>query len=131
MILLDTHVWIWFVSNPELLSQQAANAVNEAVLKKSVLISSISVWEVALLVKRKRLRLSMDVNNWIAASERLPFFSFVPVDNKIARKSVQLPSSVPKDPADRIIIASSIAKGAVLVTKDKKIRAFPKVETLW
>ena len=131
MILLDTHAWVWFVSSPDRLSQPAADAINDAILKKSVLISSISVWEVALLVKRNRLRLSIDVRDWITGSESLPFFSFVPIDNEIALKSVQLSPPLPKDPADRIIIASAIVKGATLITKDNKIRTVPDVETLW
>ena len=81
MIVLDTHAWIWFASNPEILSRKAKKAVDLAVRKKSVLVSSISVWEVALLVKKKRLELSMDVADWIAKSENLPFIQFIPVSN--------------------------------------------------
>ena len=131
MILLDTHTWVWFVSNPEFLSERALEAIQQAVREKAVLISSISVWEVALLVKRQRLLLTMETKDWIAATETLSFVSFIPVDNKIALDSVQLPPPLHNDPADRIIIASAIATNAVIITKDEKIRNYHKVNTLW
>jgi len=131
MIVLDTHAWIWFASNPEILSRKAKKAVDLAVKKKSVLVSSISVWEVALLVKKKRLELSMDVADWIAKSENLPFIQFIPVSNSIAVKSVNLPPPLHPDPADRIIIATALSIGAPLVTKDKKIAAYSHVKTIW
>ena len=131
MIVLDTHAWIWFASKPEALSKKARKALNAAVNDKNVLISSISVWEVALLVKNKRLKLSMDVLDWIAKSENLPFIQFIPVSNSIAVKSVNLPPPLHPDPADRIIIATALSIGAPLVTKDKKIAAYSHVKTIW
>ena len=131
MIVLDTHAWIWFASNPEILSRKAKKAVDLAVRKKSVLVSSISVWEVALLVKKKRLELSMDVADWIAKSENLPFIQFIPVSNSIALKSVNLPPPLHPDPADRIIIATALSAGAPIVTKDKNISDYAHVRTIW
>jgi PIN domain nuclease of toxin-antitoxin system len=131
MIVLDTHAWIWFTSNPEALSKKAKKAVDAAVKEKNVLVSSISAWEVALLVKNKRLKLSMDVTDWIAKSEILPFIQFIPVSNSIAVKSVNLPQPLLSDPADRIIIATALSTGAPLVTKDKKISDYSHVKTIW
>jgi PIN domain nuclease of toxin-antitoxin system len=131
MIVLDTHAWIWFASKPEALSKKARKALDAAVNDKNVLISSISVWEVALLVKNKRLKLSMDVLDWIAKSENLPFIQFIPVSNSIAVKSVNLPPPLHPDPADRIIIATALSTGAPLVTKDKKLAAYSHVKTIW
>jgi PIN domain nuclease of toxin-antitoxin system len=131
MILLDTHVWIWFVSNPELLSEKAGKAIDASVEENAVFISSMSAWEVALLVARKRLELTLDVADWVAKSEMLPFIQFVPVDNDIAMKSVRLPEPFHHDPADRIIIASAISLGVPLLTKDRRIRQYPHVKTIW
>ena len=131
MIMLDTHTWIWFVSKPEVLSKRALKAVSAAVKEKSVLISSISAWEVALLVIKKRLELSLDVTDWIAKSEKLPFIQFIGVSNSIAVKSVNLPQPLHPDPADRIIIATALSAGAPLVTKDKKLLNYPHVKTIW
>ena len=131
MIVLDTHVWIWFISNPENLSKQAEKAINKAVKDKSVLISSISAWELALLVQKKRLKLKLEVNDWIAKSEGLPFIQFIPVTNSIAVKSVNLPTPLHADPADRIIIATALSVGSPLVTKDKKLLDYSAIKTIW
>ncbi len=131
MIVLDTHAWIWFISKPEVLSKRARKAVSAAVEEKSVLISSISAWEVALLVIKKRLTLSLDVTDWIAKSEGLPFIQFIEISNSIALKSVNLPQPLHPDPADRIIIATALSAGAPLVTKDKKLLNYPHVKTIW
>jgi PIN domain nuclease of toxin-antitoxin system len=131
MIVLDTHIWIWFISEPEILSKRAKKAVFAAAKEKSVLISSISAWEVALLVKKKRLTLSLDVTDWIAKSEGLPFIQFIEISNSIAVKSVNLPQPLHPDPADRIIIATALSTGVPLVTKDKKLLDYPHIKTIW
>ena len=131
MIVLDTHVWVLFVSNPELLSKRAKRSLDTAMEEKGILIASISTWEVALLVAKKRLRLTLSVTDWIAKSEALPFITFIPVDNLVAMKSVNLPQPLHNDPADRIIIATAISMGAPLITKDEKILKYPHVQTIW
>lgn len=131
MIVLDTHAWVWFVSNPELLSKKAKRTIERAVVDNNVFISSISAWEVALLTSKKRLLLSMEVADWIKKSEMLPFVNFIPVDNSIAVKSVNLPQPFHSDPADRIIIATTISLGASLITKDERILKYPHVKTIW
>ena len=131
MIVLDTHAWIWFISNPDLLSKRAKKAVNAAVKDKSILISSISAWELALLVTKNRIKLTLDVTDWIAKSESLPFIQFVPLTNSIAVKSVNLPLPLHPDPADRIIIATALSVGAPLVTKDKKLLDYAPTKTIW
>jgi len=131
MIVLDTHVWVWFVSNPELLSKPAKKAIDAAMAQKEIFISSISAWEAALLVDKKRLELTLDITDWIAKSEKLPFFQFIPVDNSVAVKSVNLPQPLHSDPADRIIIATAITIAASVITKDEKILNYPHVKSIW
>ncbi len=131
MIVLDTHVWLWWVSNPELLSAAARKTIDHEMVDGEIGISSISAWEVAILVKKGRLDLTMSAGDWIARSEALPFLRFIPVDNRIALKSANLPGQLHDDPADRIIIATTITLGGILVTKDDKIRKYPHVRTTW
>lgn len=131
MILLDTHAWVWWVSNPEKLSTPARKRIDEAAADRKVFISSISAWEVAMLAARGRLKLTIDIKDWIARSESLPFFHFIPVTNQIAVKSINLPGKLHSDPADRIIIATAMIQEAVLITADDKILEYPHVETLW
>ena len=132
MIFLDTHAWVWWVSNPEKLSAPARERIDMAAsLNQKIYISTISAWEVAMLAARGRLQLTMDVKDWIARSESLPFFHFIPVTNQIAVKSVNLPGKLHSDPADRIIIATAMIQEATLITADDKILEYPHVETLW
>ena len=83
------------------------------------------------MVAKRRLYLTLEVTDWIAKSERLPFLQFLPVDNYVAVKSVNLPQPLHSDPADRIIIATAITIGAPVVTKDEKVLNYPHVKTIW
>jgi PIN domain nuclease of toxin-antitoxin system len=131
LIILDTHTWVWWVASPERLSNAARARIDKAADELQVHISSISSWEVALLVKKGRLELTMDVEGWIAKSEAIPVLRFVPVDNQIAVLSTRLPEGLHEDPADRIIVATASVLGATLITKDRKLRDYPHIETLW
>ncbi len=132
MILLDTHAWIWWVSNPEKLSEKASLAINAAVLDgKGAAVSSISVWEVMLLVQKQRLRLAVDVQEWIRRNEQLPVLRFLPLTNAIAVQSVLLPLSLHSDPADRMIAATACIHNIPLITKDSRLRACAQVKTVW
>ena len=84
-----------------------------------------------MLVKKGRLELRMDVEEWVAKSEALPFLHFVPMDNRIAVLSNQLAEGLHEDPADRIITATALVMGATLITRDQRLRDYPRVETLW
>jgi len=131
MIVLDTHSWVWWVSGDSRLSATADDAITEAAAENQLHISAISAWEVALLVAKGRLELTIDVNDWIGHSEALGFLHFIPVDHRLAVRSVQLDDYPHSDPADRIIIATALSIGAPIVTKDQKIRDYSAVETIW
>ncbi len=131
MIVLDTHVWVWWVSGLQPLSPKARRLIRAAREEKALYLSSISVWEVTQLTARGRLQLTMDVADWVAKSEALPFVHFIPVDNVIALKSVQLPGTLHQDPADRMIIATALTMGFPLITRDEKIARYPYVRTIW
>ena len=72
-----------------------------------------------------------DVDDWVARSEALPFLEFVPVDNRIAIRSTQLGDAFHADPADRIIVATALTLGATVVTKDRRLRRYKQIETVW
>lgn len=131
MIVLDTHVLVWFVSSPKKLSRTAQKRINEEIKKNEILVSSISVWEIYMLIKKERIKLAMYPDTWLEKVESLPFIQFVPVDNRIASQSVDLPEPLHNDPADRIIIATALVHGAILVTSDKRILRYPHVQSLW
>jgi PIN domain nuclease of toxin-antitoxin system len=131
VIVLDTHAWVWFVDDPRQLSEPARKATEAARATGSIVISSISSWEVAMLAASGRLKLTIDVRDWIAKCEALPFFNFVPVDNTIFVRSVLLTGPLHADPADRIIIATALTRGLPIVTKDRKIQDYPGIQCIW
>ena len=131
MIVLDTHVWVWWLSDPQRLPARAHRAVTEAAGDRAIYVSAISAWEIAMLASRGRLTFTMDAQDWIAKSEALPFFHFVPVDNAIAVRSVRLAEPFHNDPADRIIVATAITMGVPVVTSDTKIGKYPHVKSIW
>jgi len=131
VIVLDTHVWVWWLSDPEKLPARARRTVMEAAGDRAIYISAISAWEIALLASRGRLTFTMDAQDWITKSEALPFLHFVPVDNAIAVRSVRLEQPFHNDQADRIIVATAITMGVPVVTSDTKIRKYPHVKSVW
>jgi PIN domain nuclease of toxin-antitoxin system len=131
VIVLDTHSWVWWAGDAPELPKTARRAIDAALREGEVLVSSMSVWEVAMLVARGRLRLAMAVDEWVGRAERIAGLRFVPVSNAIALRSVQLPGRFHDDPADRIIVATALSQGAIVVTKDEKIRGYAHVRTVW
>lgn len=132
MILLDTHVLVWWASGQNgLLSAHAADTIARENEDGELLVSSISAWEIAMLVARERLVLSLGVSEWLAVVTEIPSLRFIPVDNDIAVASTILPGDFHKDPADRLITATSRKLGAPLVTADERIRAYLHAQTVW
>jgi PIN domain nuclease of toxin-antitoxin system len=131
VIVLDTHVLLWWVSGEVQLSKKAKAAIERERSEGELIVSSISAWEISLLVKRERLSISTDVTSWLATVNEIEALRFVPVDNEIALKAVELPGEFHKDPADRMIVATARALAAPLITKDQKIRDYAHVKTIW
>ncbi len=131
MIVLDTHALVWWVTGDPALSKKARAEIEREQAGGDIIISSISAWEIAMLVERERLLLSMDVGSWLATVAEIDSVRFFPVDVEIAVKSIDLPGEFHKDPADRMIVATARRLAASLVTKDDKIRAYAHVKTVW
>ena len=131
MIVLDTHTLVWWVSGDPLLSKRARTAIECEQPDGDIVVSSISAWEIAMLVERGRLVLSMDVGSWLSTVAQIDAVHFLPVDVEVATKSVNLPGDFHKDPADRMIVATARKLAVPLVTKDDKIRAYAHVKTIW
>lgn len=132
MMLLDTHALVWWVAEPKRIPAKARRALDAAVkASEAIAVSSISVWEIAMLVRHQRLAFSVDPDTWMNSVEALPFLTFVPVDNRIAMRSVHLEDFPHRDPADRLIVATTLGLGATLVTADRQLRAYGPLATLW
>lgn len=132
MIALDTHALVWWVSSPDRIPPKACRLLDASVAgKRPVAVSSISLWEIAMLVERNRLELTIPVAVWIAHLEELPWLSFVPVDNRIAVRAVNLEAFPHRDPADRMIVATALGLNATLVTADTRLRSYRALRTAW
>jgi len=132
MIVLDTHVLVWWANGETASLPAAARRAIAAELKGGrIAISSISAWELAMLVAHGRMALSVDTRQWLDLVGQIEAVEFVPVDNAIAIDSVELPGEFHRDPADRLIVATARKLGAPLVTADEKIRAYPHLRTIW
>lgn len=129
MIVLDTHVWIWWVSEPEKLSTAAKSAIQYA---KRAGICPISCWEISTKVAQGKLQLDREVGLWVQHALARPAVHLLDLTADIAVKAGQLGAvGFHGDPADRLIVATAIHHGTQLVTKDQSIRDFPGVQTIW
>lgn len=133
MIVLDTHVLVWWLSGNEPLSEPARDVIDaeRASPDGRVLVSAISAWEIAMLVERGRLVLTMDVEEWLETAAAVEGVQFVPVSREVAMRSVRLPANFHADPADRMITALARHYSVPLVTADRKIQEYGHVRTIW
>lgn len=132
MIVLDTHVLVWWVSGSGLLSTAAEKAIRKTLARGSeVLVSAISAWEVSMLIDKGRLVLSMDVESWFDEISQIDGVRFIPIDIEIGIKATVLPGTFHKDPADRMIVATARKLAVSLITADEKIRSYKHVKTIW
>ncbi|MBN2059282.1 MAG: type II toxin-antitoxin system VapC family toxin [Deltaproteobacteria bacterium] len=131
MIILDTHVIIWNALKPEMLSKKAEEAISAANNSDGIIFCEISLWETAMLIHRGRLRIDikfLEFARLLLESNKYLFYGITP---EVAWLSANLFPDQNKDPADRIIAATSIIENAGLVTADKYLRRSKKVTTIW
>lgn len=131
MIVLDTHTLIWWVDGGGKLTEKASKIIEREMEAGAIVVSSISSWEVSMLVEKGRLKLDIDIESWLKRVHEIPNVSFLPIDNKIAIESTRLPGEFHKDPADRMIVATARVSGATLITADEKILKYEYVKTVW
>jgi len=133
LIVLDTHALVWWVNGGSKLSKAAKAAIDREQRDENgiILVSSISAWEIALLVQKGRLTLTSNVDDWLTTIREIEGMRFVPVDNDIAVQSTRLPGEFHPDPADRMIVALARHVAAPLVTSDARIIAYRHVRTTW
>ena len=127
MIVLDTHIWIWWVHGDPSLSA-SARALIDSSETTGIAISAISCWEIAKLVELGRLTLPCPVLDWLHQALGYPGVRLIDLSPDICAESTQLPGTFHRDPADQIIVATSRVLNAPLVTADAKILAYPHVK---
>jgi len=129
VILLDTHVLVWAVTENKRLSKAASAAILKGTTEGGLAIADITLWELAMLLSRGRIQ----AYGTIEASLRLLTEGLVikPITPEIAAISTQFPADFARDPADRLIAATARFEGLALVTHDEKLRASPLLQTIW
>ena len=128
MIILDTHIWVWFVQNDVQLTKK-----HQQLLKnyedEGLGVSIVSCWEVAKLVEKNRLILPLPINEWLEIALAYPGIQLLNLTLPIIVDSTQL-KGFHKDPFDQVIVATARIFGCPLLTVDQKILSYSDVETL-
>ena len=119
-VLLDTHALLWLVQG-EKLSESARDAIRSAATASALFVSPISSWEIATLIRKRRLALSQDAEDWFEGVLRVPGMSLANMDWKVLTRSVTLPGDPPNDPADRILISTARRQQLRMITRDREI----------
>jgi PIN domain nuclease of toxin-antitoxin system len=129
--LLDTHTWIWWNARPKALSSKARSLIAQRDSSHRLLLSAISVWELAKLVEKGRLTLSVSGEQWMRQALDMPGLELVPLSPQISWHSTELPRPFHDDPADQIIVATARLTNATIITKDRLLRRYRHVSSTW
>ncbi len=128
MIILDTHIWLWWVHGDGRLPSQQVSYIqaNETL---GLGICAISCWEVAMLVARGKVIPSDPLETWLPEALGSPGIQLLPLSPEVAIEATRLPGTFHRDPADQIIVATARLHRCPLVTLDQKILDYPHVQT--
>jgi PIN domain nuclease of toxin-antitoxin system len=129
--LLDTHAWVWWVTEDRRLSPAARRAIERSQRGGELSLSLISVWEIAKKVEKAQLVLDRPVEQWLELAVARPGLNLVELTRPILVESCMLPPPFHGDPADQMIVATARDRSAVIVTKDERIRRYAHVRSVW
>jgi PIN domain nuclease of toxin-antitoxin system len=131
LIILDTHVLLWWVSGVERLSTKARRAITAALKYGPVHVSAISLFEIATALRRGRLEVTVAPDQMLRDLRALTEVSFESVTADIAQAAGRLGADFPGDPADRLIVCTASLLGASLVSADDRLRNAPGISVIW
>ena len=120
--LLDTHAWIWWIEQDRRLGARAIEVLDTLPRGARPFIADISLWEVATLVERCRLVLDVPLEEWLDAAAHPRSVRVLPITPAVARATAALPDTFHRDPADRLIVATSRVHAIPVLTHDQRIR---------
>jgi PIN domain nuclease of toxin-antitoxin system len=127
MLILDTHIWVWWNQNDPKLSTYQKNLIEDR-LGDGIGVCTISLLEIARLVTQGRITLPLPVEEWFSIALGIQGVILIPITPAIAIDAVNLPGEFHKDPADRLIVASARTNDCALVTADRQILSYPHVK---
>ena len=125
-IVLDTHILIWSLLTPEKVDADQQFVIKQALINNELYISSITLWEIAMLISKGRINIFTRIDDFLKSIENIKGLQVYQVNSSIAADSVVLPGEVHGDPADRIIIATCRELGSTLITADEQILNWAK-----
>ena len=131
MIVIDTHVLVWWLTRAPGLSRKAQRTLAAHGDPGQIIVSAISLLEIATAMRRGRLRLSMPLDQWLADMNSLPEIRVESISADITVVTGGLAEPMHGDPADRLSVATASTPGVPLVTGDEKLRAYRGVKTIW
>jgi PIN domain nuclease of toxin-antitoxin system len=129
--LLDTHAWVWWLTGDRRLSRRARSLMTTRSAEQDLWISLISVWEVGKKVEKKHLVLDRPLSQWLDEGVSQEGLGVWEMTRSILVQSCELPQPFHGDPADQILVATARHHGAVIVTKDDRIRRYAHVQSYW
>jgi PIN domain nuclease of toxin-antitoxin system len=128
-LLLDTHIWLWRLLDPDRLSAEAEKAIADR--EGDLHLSPISTWETLVLARKGRLALRPSPSEWVLDALRRSATTTTPLTHGIALRSESLDGFASEDPADRFLVATALEHDLTLVTADRAMLEFEPVATLW
>ena len=129
-VLLDTHVWVWWLTEQSGLTVHERAALDRAANRRALCLAAISMWEVQLLHAKGRLELPIPFADWLTRATDDAMIRTLPLDRDVVLAVDALPRSFHGDPADRIIVATARAHAIPLATHDAAIRR-SRAARLW
>jgi PIN domain nuclease of toxin-antitoxin system len=128
--LLDTHAWIWWIAQDARLGAKAIAVLDALPPDRRPFLCDISLWEVATLVDLGRLELDVPLDEWLEAAAHPRSVQLVSISPRVAAEAARLPETFHRDPADRVIVATSRAQRIPVLTHDDRIRR-SRLARLW
>lgn len=129
--LLDTHAWLWWVTEDRRLSKKAARAIDTGRTNGSLWLSMISIWELSKKVEKGQLGLDRPLDEWLDLATIREGLQLAELSRPVLVESCRLPGEFHGDPADQRLVATARLQNATLVTKDRAIRDYAHVRTVW
>ena len=129
-VLLDTHIWVWWLTPGSPLSRAERDALDAEAGRRELFLPAISLWEAQVLHAKRRLELPLSFAEWLARAADDRVISVLPLSVEVVFALDALPASFHGDPADRLIVATARTHAMPLATHDAAIRR-SRAAKLW
>jgi len=126
-LLLDTHIWIWSQLEPWRITSEVTKELGDP--RNELWLSPVSIWELVLLVEKKRIEINADMGEWVQQSVRELDLQEAPINSAVAHE-LRFTLLGYRDPGDRFLVATAKIYGLTLVTADLRLQQLPDLQLL-